>query len=61
MNALIRMIELIHVEGKKKMYRRIKTNINRVVKKDMQIKEVMEDITLDLTKWQKKIREVDPY
>lgn len=43
------------------MYRRIKTNINRVVKKDMQIKEVMEDITLDLTKWQKKIREVDPY
>ena len=37
--------------GKEKMYKKIKNNINKVVKKDVQIKEVIEDITSDITKW----------
>ena len=32
------------------MYKKKKNNINKVVKKDVQIKEVIEDITSDITK-----------
>ena len=51
-NAIVRKLKLIQIEG-------TKNKINRSVKKDVSIKEVIESVTLDRIEWQKRIHALD--
>ena len=45
-DAIVRKLKLIQIEG-------TKNKINRSVKKDVSIKEVIESVTLDRIEWRK--------
>lgn len=51
-NAIVRKLKLIQIEG-------TKNKINRSMKKDVSIKEVIESVTLDRIEWQKRIHALD--
>ena len=51
-NAIVRKLKLIQIEG-------TKNKINRSVKKDVSIKEVIESVTLDRIEWRKRIHVLD--
>lgn len=51
-NAIVRKLKLIQIEG-------TKNKINRSVKKDVSIKEVIESVTLDRIEWRKRMHVLD--
>ena len=51
-DAIVRKLKLIQIEG-------TKNKINRSVKKDVSIKEVMESVTLDRIEWRKRMHVLD--
>ena len=51
-NAIVRKLKLIQIEG-------TKNKINRSVKKDVSIKEVIESVTLDRIEWRKRMHALD--
>ena len=51
-NAIVRKLKLIQIEG-------TKNKINRSMKKDVSIKEVIESVTLDRIEWRKRMHVLD--
>ena len=51
-NAIVRKLKLIQIKG-------TKNKINRSVKKDVSIKEVIESVTLDRIEWRKRMHVLD--
>jgi len=59
-NALVRKSELIQVEEMKKSRERRKITLVEVTKKDLSIKEVIENMTSYRIEWRKRIHVADP-
>ena len=59
-NAPIRKSEFIQVEGKKKGRGRPKITLVEVIKNDMLIKGVIENMTLDRVEWRQRIQYDQP-
>ena len=59
-NAPIRKSEFIQVEGKKKGRGRPKITLVEVIKNDMLIKGVIENMTLDRVEWRQRIKYDQP-
>ena len=59
-NALVRKSELIQVEEMKKSRERPKITLVEVTKKDLSIKEVIENMTSYRIEWRKRIHVAAP-
>ena len=59
-NAMVRKSELIQVEEMKKSRERPKITLVEVTKKDLSIKEVIENMTSYRIEWRKRIHVADP-